>query len=167
MTTDRDYLQSALNLARRESHDPRTQVGAILLIGGSQHEAANRIPERVLRNLAKGGRELVPPHKYDYIEHAERAVIYDAARSVYDEDDFRHAVLYAPWFACPDCARAIVSVGIREVVGLASLQALTPPRWADAIDAGQRILLAGGVSMRWICGEVGARITFDGVEVVL
>lgn len=166
MTTDRDYLQSALNLARRESHDPNTQTGAILLVGGSRYEAANRIPDSLLREEFDSSL-VQPPRKCAYIEHAERAVIYEAAKGVHGEEDFRDGVLYAPWFACPDCARAIVSVGIREVVGLASLQALTPRRWIDAVETGQRILSRGGVSQRWICGEVGAKIRFDGREVLL
>jgi hypothetical protein len=161
--SDNDYLQTALAVARRESQDPRTQAGAVLLIGGFQYEAANRVP---------GGIEL-PDYvlqsnlKYDYIEHAERAVIFQAARGAFEDDDFARAVLYAPWFACPDCARAIVGVGIREVVGLATLRAMTPQRWERSVTAGEKILERAGVSMRWVCGLVGEKITFNGKEVLL
>lgn len=161
--SDNDYLRAALAVARRESQDPRTQTGAVLRIGGSQYEAANRAP---------GGIEL-PNHvlqsdlKYDYIEHAERAVIFQAASGVFEAGGFAHATLYAPWFACPDCARAIVGVGIREVVGLASLRAMTPPRWERSVAMGEEILERAGVSMRWACGMVGEKITFNGKEVLL
>jgi deoxycytidylate deaminase len=161
--SDNDYLQTALAVARRESQDPWTQTGAVLLIGDRQYEAANRVP---------GGIEL-PDYilqsnlKYDYIEHAERAVIFQAASGVFEAEDFARATLYAPWFACSDCARAIVGVGIREVVGLASLRAMTPPRWERSVRAGEKILERGGVSMRWICGMVGEKITFNGKEMLL
>lgn len=160
---DHECLQTALSVAKRFSHDPRTQVGAVLWIDGRMHEAANCIPERL-----EYRKELVqPPLKYAYIEHAERAVIFKAAQDCNREEDFRRATLYAPWFACPDCARAIIAVGIKEVVGLASLRSMTPERWMDQVELGERMLSDAGVSQRWICGQVGVRIMFDGQEVVL
>lgn len=161
--SDNDYLQAALAVARRESQDPWTQTGAVLCIGGSLYESANRAPGGVVLPDYVLQSEL----KYDYIEHAERAVIFQAASGAFEAEDFAHATLYAPWFACPDCARAIVGVGIRSVVGLASLRAMTPPRWERSVAAGEKILGRAGVSMRWVCGMVGGRITFNGKEVLL
>ena len=160
---DRECLQTALFVAQRDSQDPNTQTGAVLWIDGVMHEAANRVPDRVpLKPYMT-----IPRVKRYFIEHAERAVIYKAAMAVNGDEDWHSATLYAPWFACPDCARSIISVGIREVVGLASLRNMTPARWLNEIDLGERMLMDAGVSLRWVRGEVGVKIRFDGKEVQL
>ena len=160
---DRECLQTALSIAARESQDPHTQTGAVLCIAGEMYEAANRVPDGIPIK-----RYMVSPQaKRYFIEHAERAVIYMAAQRVFGEEDFRHATLYAPWFACPDCARAIIGVGIKEVVGLASLRSMTPDRWVEDVELGEKMLAAAGVSLRWVCGSVGVKIRFDGQEVML
>jgi hypothetical protein len=160
---DRECLQTALFVARRDSQDPNTQTGAVLWIDGVMHEAANRVPDRVPFKPYM----VAPSVKRHFIEHAERAVIYKASMAVNGDEDWHSATLYAPWFACPDCARAIISVGIRDVVGLASLRSMTPDRWMADVELGERMLEDAGVSLRWVCGEVGVKIRFDGKEVQL
>lgn len=53
------------------------------------------------------------PLKYDWTEHAERNAIYNATRIGLALKDCTMYVTHVP---CPDCARAIVQVGIRRVV---------------------------------------------------
>jgi dCMP deaminase len=48
------------------------------------------------------------------MEHAERDAIYKAAFVGMQTEG---ATLYVPWFACADCARAIIAAGITRVVG--------------------------------------------------
>lgn len=162
--SDSQYLQAALAVARKWSDDPRTQTGAILHVPGIEtFEAANSVPGRVA--ITSG--VLEPPLKYAYIEHAERAVIYKAAKFCLGYEDWEDATLYAPWFACADCARAIVSVGVGSVVGLASLRDMTPARWRRSVEAGERILISAGIPVRWVCGSIGAKVLFDGREIYL
>lgn len=134
-------------LAARRGDDPRYSI-----LG------ANRLPKDVGYTDARVSREL----KRRYIEHAERDVIYAAAKEAFDTHG---AILYAPWFACCDCARAIIGAGIREVVGLAILQTLTPPRWSGELAAAHQMLGEAGVGMRWITASVGETILFDGKEI--
>lgn len=147
--SDIEYMGEALRYARQHSHDDRTQVGAVLVAGKRLIYAANQYPTPM-----RG-------EKYATIEHAERAAIYKAAACGIPTAG---AVLYAPWFACTDCARAIILSGVREVVGLASLRRATPERWLANIKMADEMLGRAGVSLRWMAGTVGATIRFDGGE---
>jgi dCMP deaminase len=61
------------------------------------------------------------PQKYSWTEHAERNAIYNAAYAGISISGCR---MYVPWYPCMDCARAIVQVGIRTLVG-------HEPNWED------------------------------------
>ena len=93
------------------------------------------------------------------MEHAERAAIYKAAACGVPTAG---ATMYAPWFACPECARAIISAGIHEVVGLMAFP--TPERWFSKLQTGYAMLDSAGVGTRFLSGEVGETILFDGKE---
>jgi dCMP deaminase len=151
--TDADYLRLAFQAAAERSGDNSTQNGAILVPqAGPILSAANDVPIGVRPRLDR-------PAKYQRIEHAERAVVYAAARAGVSTLGSR---LYCCWFACSDCARAIVVAGIREVVGHALPRQETPHRWVAEVIVGEQILREGGVSMRWLTGNLGCEILFDG-----
>jgi deoxycytidylate deaminase len=104
------------------------------------------------------------PTKYDFIEHAERAVIYEAARL----GVITHGTtMICPWFACADCARAIVCAGIRRVIGHKQRIEMTgrgrekvvdtvSDRWVNPISNGDIILREAGVELIYFDGWVGA-----------
>lgn len=159
---DIDYLRKAIDTAASASDDPRTRNGAVLVSADGDWvvHAANVIPLGVKRKKVR----VQAPAKYEFIEHAERAAIYNAA---YFGIRTGGARLYVPWFACPDCARAIVMAGIEEVVGSAVLRELTPERWLTKITLGEKILDEAGVGMRWLAESIDSEIRFDGHTVRL
>jgi dCMP deaminase len=148
--TQADYLREALRYAQGNSHDYTTKVGAVIVAGKQMIYAANRLVAKI------DGAD-----KYAVTEHAERAAIYKAAATGIP---LAGATMYAPWFACTDCARGIVLAGIREVVGLVSLRQATPRRWAENLEMADEILRRGGVNVRWLNETLGATIRFDGRE---
>jgi dCMP deaminase len=153
--SDIDRLYDACRYAVRHSHDPDTQNGAVLVAAEGTVYAANCVPPGV----ARPEHRLSRPFKYDFIEHAERAAIYKAAEIGLETAG---ATLYCPWFACTDCARAIVSAGIREVVGLIALRNATPARWLLNVELAEKMLEEAGVSQRLLADKVGVTIRFDG-----
>ena len=153
--TELDYLREACRYAVQHSGDGNTQNGAILVTARRTIYAANVFPTGIARYDSR----LMPPHKYDYIEHAERAVIYKAAATGVPTAG---ATLYCPWFACTDCARGIVLAGIKEVVGLISLRCATPARWVHSVELASQMLTEAGVSQRLMAGSLGVTIRFDG-----
>lgn len=150
-----DRLRDACLYAVRNSHDPDTQNGAVLVTNAGTIYAANCVPPGV----ARPEHRLERPFKYDFIEHAERAAIYKAAAVGAATGG---ATLYCPWFACTDCARAIIASGIREVVGLIALRNATPARWLLNVELAEKMLEEACVSQRLLADRVGVTIRFDG-----
>jgi dCMP deaminase len=145
-----DYLREALRYARAVSSDTNTQVGAVLVAG-----------KRLVYGVNRAACRIDGVSKYQITEHAERAAIYKAAATGIP---LAGATMYAPWFACTDCARGIVLAGIREVVGLVSLRQATPQRWVENLELADEMLSRGGVNTRWLNETVGVTIRFDGRE---
>lgn len=157
-----DWLRVAFSMAAEHSHDPNTQNGAIVVPHDSGYAAvaANELPCGFRRTPER----LVSPNKYRWIEHAERNAIYAAARM---GSKTSGATLYCCWFACPECARAIIISGIREVVGHVVTRSLTPDRWEADVSLGESMLREAGVSMRWLADTVGVTIKFDGRSITV
>lgn len=155
--SDIDFLRAAAIHAATGSHDPHTQNGAIVVSpkAGLLACAANALPA----GITPTPHRLERPGKYDVMEHAERAAIYKAAALGLPTAGGR---MYCLWFACPDCARAIICAGIKEVVGTALCRTATPDRWLGAVLAGERLLEEAGVGMRWVAEPLGVEIQFDG-----
>src|SRR4051812_16278929 len=119
-------LRAAYRVAATTSNDPDTQNGAILVdVNGSRiGESANVFPAGV----AVTPERLVRPVKYEYMVHAERGAIFSAARAGFRA---KGGALFVPWYACIDCAQAIIQAGISRVVGHRQCLAKTPDRWRD------------------------------------
>lgn len=149
-----DLLRQACEYATRHSDDPRTKIGAVLVTKEARVFGANTFPHGVHRDPER----LKPAIKYRFVEHAERAAIFRAASQGVQTAGAR---LYCPWFACTDCARALIAAGISEVVGLAALRNETPERWEADIRLAERMLSESGVSTRLIADRVNARVRFD------
>ena len=149
-----DLLRQACEYASRNSDDPRTKVGAVLVTPHARVFGANTFPQGVYRDPER----LKPATKYRFVEHAERAAIFKAASQGVSTAGAR---LFCPWFACTDCARAVIAAGISEVVGLAVLRNETPERWEADIRLAERMLSEAGVSTRLIADKINARVRFD------
>ena len=164
MFTEEDlfYLCLAYNMAGN-SKDTSTQNGAIIIhpdepltcIGGYNQfpGGVREIPFRFYR-----------PFKYLFTEHAERNAIYTAARFQFPLEG---ATMYAPWFACSDCARAIIGVGIKRVVGHYLPEHNAQASWQDSINAADTMLEEAGVESYRYDGNLnaGENIRIGGVTI--
>ncbi len=118
-------------------------------------EGANHFPDGVVDSPDRWER----PIKYSFVEHAERMAIYNAAFNGIPTDG---AKLYCPWFACADCARAIICAGIREVIGLQSYYADKSAHWDESIKLANIMLDEAGVKRRYIDHTFGIQILRQG-----
>jgi dCMP deaminase len=140
-----DYLKMAYKEAL-DSPDLSTQNGAVIpsLYGGylrvlSEH---NRLP----RGVKITPERLQRPLKMDCTEHAERNVIYLAARKGIPLQD---TTMYACWAACADCSRAIIEAGIKKLVIHKRMMDGTPERWKDSIKVAFDMLVEAGVEIEY------------------
>lgn len=161
MTKDRDifWLGEAIKLAAKESTDPSTQNGALIVPTNgwlSPCSDANRFPDGVKTNPERWER----PTKYSFVEHAERNSIFKAAKTGISTFG---ATMYCPWFACADCARAIVQAGIKRVVGIKMPENDEAyERWKESCKIGDLILDEGGVERVYVDHHFGIKLLRDG-----
>jgi len=134
-------LEAALQASRGSPNRVR-QVGAVLVAGeGTVIAACNTFPPRVRdeeeRHAGDG--------RFVWMEHAERAAIFEAARRGVATSG---AHLTTTFFPCIDCARAIVLAGI---VCLDTPEPdLRDPVWGESFLRSRVILEEGGVEMRFV-----------------
>lgn len=155
MAGTKEYLNMAYRAAT-ESPDPSTQNGAVIVTVSGTVADCNRFPDKVKITDER----LKRPLKYNFIEHAERNVIFKACKQ---QLPILGSTMYVPWFACSDCARAIISVGIRKVVGHQKMLDGTPDHWKDSIQHAFTMLKEAGVETEWFQGDIGGpKILFNG-----
>lgn len=145
-----------------ESPHPSTQVGAMLYYprsgGGVPYPETmgnNRIPSRLgLGDDSDAWKD--QDSRGIYVEHAERAAIYAAARQGICTDRLG---MVATWAACVDCARAIIAAGISEVLTDARSLSRTTSDWMGTVMAGRELFKDAGVNLIYyesdfVLGEV-------------
>lgn len=154
----RDLLMRAYRIAGT-SPDPTTKVGALLIDADGKilTHGANRFPAGVNQDPER----LEKPAKYWFLEHAERNAIFLAARkgiTTYQQG------LVAPYTACVDCARAIVTSGIVCVIRHLDAMDRVPQHWIANFAAGDDVLLEAGVEIVDFEGPVGGcEVLIDGI----
>lgn len=142
------WMRMALEEALK-SQDQSTKNGAVIVNHG--------------KPIAFGHNDFIPgfghlpehherPFKYSVIEHAERAVVYDAAHW---GEQTEGGIMVANWVACPDCARAIVLSGVKEVICHAVCMERTPERWYNEVSLGLKMMLDNGVTLTYFTGKCG------------
>lgn len=155
------YLLAAYDAAKH-SPDPSTQNGACIpipLIDCDEKEilvtACNEFPP----NVGSKPERLDRPLKYQFIEHAERNVIFTTARRGFST---RNTTMYVPWFACAECARAIICAGVKRVVGHKQMMDKTPERWRESIDIALGMLQEAGIETELYDGVLnGPELLFN------
>ena len=165
---DVKYLKMAFEIARDKGTDPSTQNGAVIVDCSWPYEEYPFIVGKGANHFPKGVKETKErwerPLKYAFVEHAERNAIYDAAKNSCSGVAVAKTTMYCPWYACADCARAIIQSGIKEVVGHQRCFDLTPNHWKDSIAHAFVMFEEAGIVTRKISDEMGVTIRFNGQE---
>lgn len=134
-----EYFIDIANVVRKKSKDPNTQVGAIIV--GRDNQIVSTGFNGFPRGIDEGdATRWERPVKYQFVEHAERNAIYNAARTGVS---LIGCTLYLagmgpPTSPCTECAKAIIQSGITCVVGKAC-KAL-PETWVADLDFAQMLL---------------------------
>lgn len=142
MLNQQELLRQAYIYASEHSTDPSTQNAALLVndSGKILASAANCFPNKVIETPERWER----PLKYKFVEHAERNVIYKAARQGITTEGL---FMVCPWAACSDCARAIIQAGIDQVITHTSMMnGNTPEMWQREIEIAKEMFAEAGVN---------------------
>ena len=114
-----EFFMGVAKLAAGRSKDPNTQVGACIVNKDNRILSIgyNGTPNSFDDDAFPWNREgkSKKETKYAYVCHAELNAIlnYQGSRT-----DFKDAKIYVDLFPCNECAKAIIQVGISEVVYL-------------------------------------------------
>ncbi|MCH9779828.1 MAG: hypothetical protein K0U36_00910 [Alphaproteobacteria bacterium] len=105
------YFVRMLYCIVARSIDPRTNTAALIVSPDHSVLATgyNALPRGLDEKIVA---RLQQPAKKDYIEHAERNAIYEAARR---GQALQGAFMYTMFLPCTACMRAIIQCGIRRL----------------------------------------------------
>lgn len=150
MSTDwRSFLKTAY-LKARESHNPSTQNGAVLIndAGKVLISAVNGFPNGV----AETKERQIKPLRHKFSVHAERNALYQAAKLGIKTNGL---IMVCPWATCSDCAQAIIQTGvIRLVVHKQALE--KSGSWKKNIALAFEMLREAGVELMIYDGKIRA-----------
>ena len=133
-------------LAQHVSHwskDPTTQVGAVCVgldrrlisLGYNGFPpGVSDLPERYADR----------PTKYLYTQHAERNALDNAAF------DLRGGTLATTMFPCTECAKSLISKGIKRLVTPPMPQIISEPSWRDDCPHSLAMMKEAGVKIACI-----------------
>lgn len=143
-----DFYLGLANYVAVKSKDKHTQVGAaivdkdnnLIAVGynGLPRNVNDTIPERYKR-----------PEKYFWMAHSEINCIFTAARL--GTPLIGHK-LYCSWTPCVDCAKAIIQVGISEVIVDfdRNKKMERSPRWKESLIRSKTMFKEAGIKLRYI-----------------
>jgi dCMP deaminase len=115
MNWDELFIMQATVIAQK-SKDPSTKVGCVI-VGDDNAVLSmgfNGFPRGINENNKNRWKR---PEKYQWVEHAERNAIYNAARNGINLKGSRLYLNWEPRGICSDCARALIQVGVKEIIG--------------------------------------------------
>lgn len=111
-----EYFMGIAQLSALRSKDPNTQVGACIV--DENHKVVsigyNGMPRGVDDEVVPWGHGEGLESKYLYVCHAE----FNAILNTRDGSALNGCSLYVTLFPCNECAKAIIQVGIKEVIYL-------------------------------------------------
>lgn len=147
-----EYFMTMAYLVAMKSKDPSTKVGAVIV--GPDHEIRstgyNGLP-RGVQELQE--RYLDKEYKYMTVNHAEENAILHCARIGVST---KGCTLYTPWIPCSRCTKAILQVGIIEVVYDAHFPGNhfeNQHSWAKSIEISKSLMQEAAVDLRAFQGD--------------
>lgn len=141
------YFISIAEAIRHKSKDPSSKIGVVIV--GPENQIISTGFNGFARGIDETDKERWDhrPTKYDYVEHAERNAIYNAARHGIA---LRGCTMYMvgmgpPTVPCTDCARGIIQAGIIIFVGCPYKE--VPKRWEASLALSSDMLAEAGVKV--------------------
>lgn len=109
-----EYFMGLAHLSSLRSKDPSTKVGACIVDEDKKVVSIgyNGMPRGIEDNELPWGKGEGLESKYLYVCHAE----FNAILNTRNGSALKGCTLYVTLFPCNECAKAIIQVGIKEVV---------------------------------------------------
>ncbi|MDD5417338.1 MAG: deaminase [Candidatus Nanoarchaeia archaeon] len=144
------FLREAYLYGSEKSKDRSTKNGAVLVndkMGIVSYGTCGLLPQ--IKDIPERHER---PNKYNYLTHAERDVIFNAAKKGIPTEGL---TMYCPWFACADCGIAIISAGIKKIIGHKEIMDNSPLYWMEKIKPSFEMFEEAGVEVILFSGKIG------------
>lgn len=146
----KDLLKECYDYATKSNH-PGAHNAALLVDNG-------KVVLRGKNVLPPGVKELKErfegPNKHMYPNHAERDLVYKAAREGIKTDGL---MMVMPWLPCIPCANAVISSGIKVLIVHKQMIERTKEHWHKELKDAVTIMQEAGVQIIAYDGMVGAK----------
>ncbi len=147
----------------RRSKDPRTKIGAVLVIPGDKipiSMAYNGFARKVNDNWPERWER---PEKYEWVTHAEENSVLNCARRGYSSAG---TIMYTNGVPCTRCADACIQGGIIEVVVHKQWQEYEQKfawdKWIDSAKRTEKKFKEAGITVRVFDGVLDIQGVLDG-----
>ena len=146
----RDLLRSCYNHAKKSKH-PTTHNAALLISEGKVIlRGVNNLSPGVKKNRARYEGE----NRHIYPNHAERDLVYKAARKGIKTNGL---TMVMPWLPCIPCANAVISSGVKRLVVHKQMVERTRKEWQEELKNATQIMKEAGVKLIAYDGPVGSK----------
>jgi len=146
----RDFLRDCYKYAAGSNH-PSTHTAALLVNDGKVIlRGKNVFPSGVKYTKER----VMGENKHIYPNHAERDLVYKAAKKGIKMDGL---MMVMPWLPCISCANAVISSGIEKLVVHKQMIERTREGWQKELRDAVQILQEAGVKIIAYDGVVGAK----------
>ena len=147
------YFMTMAYLVAMKSKDESTHCGSVIV------DQENHMVSTGYNSFVRGINDNIPkrqerPEKYMWFEHGERNAIYSAANR---GNKLKGCKIYVTGVPCADCARAIIQVGIKEVI-IESREEFGK-EWDDSHKVTIQMFKEAGVDLRETKEEIIRNIT--------
>ena len=136
-----EYFINIAEQVKLKSKDNNTKIGVVLV--GKNNEIVstgyNSFPRGINDDVAERQEK---PEKYFWFEHAERNCIYNAARI--GVSTLGTTMYMTCGISCADCARAIISAGVENIV-LRSGKGAMSPKWQESAERSNQMFKEAGI----------------------
>ncbi len=146
----KNWLRKCYAHAKKSIH-PSTHNAALLVKNGKTIlKGLNNLPPGVKEKKERFRGD----NKHIYTTHAERDVIYKAARNGIPT---KGLIMVMPWLPCIPCANAVICSGIKELIVHKQMIERTKKGWQKELKNAVQIMNEAGVKIRAYDGLVGVK----------
>lgn len=140
-----EYFMGIAQLSALRSKDPNTKVGACIVNNDNKVVSIgyNGMPRHIHDDDLSWNKNEGLDNKYLYVCHAELNAILNA-----NGKNLKDCIVYVTLFPCNECTKALIQVGIKEVVYLENKYAETVPTQASI-----KMLTLAGIKIRKFDGR--------------
>ena len=146
----RDLLKECYNYSKNSNHSSTHNAALLTNDGKIILKGVNILPPGVKEKKER----FEGDNKHIYPNHAERDVIYKAAREGLSTNGL---TMIMPWLPCIPCANAIISSGIERLIVHKQMVERTREGWQEELKNAVQIMEEAGIELIAYDGLVSAK----------